>query len=183
MSFDLRYGYFPMDEFAIGGDLIASSSGFYINNFQEKDLTKAGYATNPLEDHSLDAYQVFVLPLNDLTLNASQSEQISHSKALKCKNMFALGVVYWLYDKPMDMTITWLQEKFAEDEAIATANIAAIKAGYNYALTAELFSERYQVHKAKLAKGYYRQITGNQAFALACVALTAQTKTKSNVHT
>ncbi|MFU8797852.1 MAG: 2-oxoacid:acceptor oxidoreductase subunit alpha, partial [Gammaproteobacteria bacterium] len=141
------------------------------NGFDAKDLKKAHYAENPLETGELSQYRVFSLPITDLTLNAVKTSGISHSQGTKCKNMFALGIVFWLYTRPLDYTTQWLAHKFQKQPEIANANIAALKAGFNYALTTELFSERYTVRKAALKPGRYRQITGNEALALGCVAV------------
>ncbi len=141
------------------------------NSFIEKEFKKAQYEINPLETGELENYRVFSFPITDLTLNAVKEFKLTHSQASKCKNMFALGIIYWLYYRPLEQTVEWLTKKFAKKESIRDANIAALKAGYNYALTIGLFTERYVVKKAQLKPGKYRQITGNEAFALACVAL------------
>jgi 2-oxoglutarate/2-oxoacid ferredoxin oxidoreductase subunit alpha len=148
-----------------GGLLIVNS-----NAFEEKDLKKAQYTHNPLETDELSKYRVFTLPITELTLNAVNGLGLSHSQSSKCKNMFALGILFWLYTRPLDYTTTWLAQKFQAHPEIANANIAALKAGFNYALTAELFSERYTVRKAALKPGRYRQITGNEALGLGCIA-------------
>jgi len=144
------------------------------NNFIEKEFKKAGYAQNPLESGELEKYRVFPFPLTDLTLNAVKPFGLTHSQAMKCKNMFALGIVYWLFDRKCEATLAWLSQKYKEP--ISSANQAALKAGYNYALTIGLFSERYTVKKAVLQKGTYRQITGNEAFALACLAVAVKSE-------
>jgi len=144
------------------------------NSFNEKEFKKAHYETNPLENGELENFRVFQFPITDLTLNAVKPFKLTHSHASKCKNMFALGIIYWLYYRPIEPTINWLTKKFEQKENIRDANIAALKAGYNYALTIGLFTERYIVKKAKLKPGKYRQITGNEAFALGCVVLTKQ---------
>ena len=154
----------------LGGILLVN-----VDNFTEKDLKKANYAHNPLESGELAKYQVIPLGITELTLNAVKGEGISHSQGTKCKNMFALGVVCWLYSRPLDATKNWLMKKFNHAPAIAKANELALQAGFNFALTTELFAERYIIKKASLAPGYYRQITGNEAFALACAAIAAKT--------
>lgn len=141
------------------------------NSFNEKELKKAHYETNPLDNGELENFRVFQFPITDLTLNAVKPFKLTHSHASKCKNMFALGIIYWLYYRPLEPTINWLTKKFEHKENIRDANIAALKAGYNYALTIGLFTERYVVKKATLKPGKYRQITGNEAFALGCVVL------------
>lgn len=141
------------------------------NSFIEKELKKAGYENNPLETGELEKFRVFQLPITELTLNAVKVFKLSHSQASKCKNMFALGIIYWLYYRPIEPTLNWLNKKFEQKENIRDANIAALKAGYNYALTIGLFTERYVVKKASLKPGKYRQITGNEAIALGAVVL------------
>lgn len=141
------------------------------NSFVDKEFKKAAYAQNPIQSGELDKYRVFSFPISDLTLNAVKLMGLSHSQAMKCKNLFALGIVYWLYSRPMEQTLSWLEKKFSEKKAICEANQAVLKAGYNYALTIGLFTERYIVKKAKLPPGKYRQITGNEALALGCAAV------------
>jgi 2-oxoglutarate ferredoxin oxidoreductase subunit alpha len=141
------------------------------NSFTEKEFKKASYDKNPLESGELENFRVFQFPITDLTLNAVKPFKLTHSHASKCKNMFALGIIYWLYYRPIEPTVNWLTKKFENKESIRDANIAALKAGYNYALTVGLFTERYVVKKAKLKPGKYRQITGNEAFALGAVVL------------
>jgi 2-oxoglutarate/2-oxoacid ferredoxin oxidoreductase subunit alpha len=152
-----------------GGLLILNADGF-----DEKDLKKAQYTQNPLGTGELDKYRVFSLPITELTVNAVSGLGLSHSQSRKCKNMFSLGILFWLYTRPLDHTTNWLEQKFKDKPDIAKANIAALKAGFNYALTAELFSERYTVSKAALKPGRYRQITGNEALGLGCIAAATQ---------
>lgn len=148
-----------------GGLLIINEDGF-----DEKDLKKAQFNVNPLTTGELNKYQVIAIPMTTLTMNAVKDLGLSHSQSRKCKNMFALGVVFWLYSRPLEFTLAWLEAKFKHNSAIAQANIAALKAGFNFALTTELFAERYTVKKAHLPKGRYRQITGNEALGLGCAA-------------
>lgn len=162
-----------IDDLENGGILIINEDAF-----SEKDLKKAHYSENPLNDSGFDDYQLFSLPLTSLTINAVQQFKLTHSQSKKCKNMFALGIACWLFDRPLDHTMQWLSEKFKSDSLLADANQAALKAGYFYADTTELFSERYHVEPAKLSPGLYRQITGNEAFALACATLTKLTQKK-----
>ncbi len=153
-----------MQDLEAGGILLINS-----NAFQEKDLNKAQYTHNPLQDPGMGPYRIFQLPLTDLTLNAVKNIDISHSASKKSKNMFALGIVYWLCDMPLTETLDWISGKFSD--TTAQANTAALKAGYHYAETVELFDARYHVPKAKLSKGIYRHVTGNEALALGVVAL------------
>lgn len=155
-----------------GGVLIVNS-----NSFGEKDLKKAHYAANPLETGELAGYQLFSLPISDLTLNAvKEVAGLSHSQGRKCKNLFALGIACWLFDRDLEPTLDWLASKFKHQELLAAANRLALQAGYNYAITTELFAERYTVTKAPIKPGLYRQITGNEAIGLGCVAVATQAK-------
>ncbi|MBS0289477.1 MAG: 2-oxoacid:acceptor oxidoreductase subunit alpha [Proteobacteria bacterium] len=144
------------------------------DKFTEKDLKKANFTDNPLTSESLSEFRVVRLPMTSLTLKALEEIDISRSSARKCKNMFALGVVYWLYHRNLEDTKTWIEERFKEAQAIKEANIVALRSGYHYAITAELFAEHYTVKAAKLASGEYRQITGNQALAWGCIAAAHQ---------
>jgi len=141
------------------------------NSFNEKELKKAHYQSDPLSSGELQDYRVFALPISELTLNAVKNLGLTHSQAMKCKNMFALGIIYWLYSRPLDTTLGWLEKKFAHKKNILEANQAALKAGYNYALTVDLFTERYIIRKAELSPGVYQQLTGNEAFAKACAVI------------
>ena len=148
-----------------GGILILNSDAFGTG-----DLHKAGYAVNPLEDNSLKGYRVFKVPINKLTAGAAKETGLGAKEIDRCKNMFALGMVYWLYGRPLEPTLKFFEAKFGKKApAVALANSLALKAGYNYGETAEIFNEQYQIPKAKLAPGKYRKITGNEAVALGMV--------------
>src|SRR3954470_8327684 len=138
--------------------------------FTLKDLTKAGYATNPLEDGSLQHYRVIKVPINKLTANAAKETGLGAKDIDRCKNMFALGLVYWLYQRPLEPTVNYLKSKFGKKPPIEMANTLALKAGFAFGETTELFNEQYQVPKAKLAPGKYRKITGNEAVAIGMIA-------------
>jgi len=140
------------------------------DSFEKKDLTKAGYATNPLEDGSLQQYRVIRVPINKLTAAAAKESGLGAKDIDRCKNMFALGLVYWLYGRPVEPTVDYIKAKFGKKPAVEQANTLALKAGYAYGETTELFNEQYQVPKAKLAPGKYRKITGNEAVAIGMVA-------------
>lgn len=146
------------------------------DTFEAKELKKAGYQQNPLETGELQKYRLYVLPLTTLTINAVKEFGLSHSQAVKCKNFFALGVVFWLYNFPLSFTLDWIGEKFKSRAEITNANQAALKAGTNYAVTTEIFTERYTVKKAKLQPGTYRQVTGNEALGLGCVTAAVKAK-------
>src|SRR5436190_4965590 len=115
--------------------------------FTPKDLTKAGYATNPLEDGSLQHYRVIKVPINKLTATAAKDTGLGAKDIDRCKNMFALGLVYWLYGRPLDPTLNYIQDKFGKKPAVAAANSAVLKAGWAFGETTELFHEQYQVPK------------------------------------
>jgi 2-oxoglutarate/2-oxoacid ferredoxin oxidoreductase subunit alpha len=148
-----------------GGILIINS-----DSFADLNLKKAGYERNPLEDGSLSAYRVISIPLTELNLNALKELGLGKKEADRCKNFFALGMMYWLYDRPLEPTLKWIQSKFQKNPLILEANIRALRAGYNYADTTELFTTHYRVRKANLAPGKYRNITGNEATALGFIA-------------
>jgi 2-oxoglutarate ferredoxin oxidoreductase subunit alpha len=138
--------------------------------FTPKDLTKAGYATNPLEDGTLQHYRVIKVPINKLTAAAAKDTGLGAKDIDRCKNMFALGLVYWLYQRPLEPTVDYIKQKFGKKPAVMDANTLALKAGYAFGETTELFNEQYQVPKAKLAPGKYRKITGNEAVAIGMIA-------------
>jgi 2-oxoglutarate ferredoxin oxidoreductase subunit alpha len=133
--------------------------------FNEGNLQKAGYRTNPLKDGTLAGCRVFDIPLTSLTLQAVAEAGLTGRAAMRCKNFFALGLVYWLYDRPVDYTRDWIEKKFKSNQEVARANTLALLAGYNYADTTEVFTAHYRVRKADLAPGTYRKITGNEATA------------------
>jgi 2-oxoglutarate ferredoxin oxidoreductase subunit alpha len=154
-----------LPDLEMGGILIINS-----DSFADLNLKKAGYERNPLEDGSLSAYRVISIPLTELNLNALKELGLGKKEADRCKNFFALGMMYWLYDRPLEPTLKWIQSKFQKNPLILEANIRALRAGYNYADTTELFTTHYRVRKANLAPGKYRNITGNEATALGFIA-------------
>ena len=141
-----------------------------VDNFREVDLKKAQCATNPLEDHSLDAYRVFKVELTKLTRLALLDLGLDAKSMDRCKNFLALGMCYWLYNRSMDPTYKWLDEKFAGKPILAEANKLAMKAGYSYCEATEAFQVSYEIPAAKLTPGRYRNISGNSALALGFVA-------------
>ena len=142
------------------------------DGFDKKALTKAGLASNPLDegDDTLDAYRVYKVPITTLTRNALSDFLLTTRQKDRSKNFCALGLVYWLFERPLDHTLGWVEKKFAKRPQIVDANKAALRAGYNFGETAEMFPATYQVRKAPIAPGTYRQITGNAATALGLVA-------------
>src|ERR687887_1954496 len=148
-----------------GGTLIVNSDAFTARN-----LEKAGYGANPLEDGSLDEFQVHEVQLTSMTLEALKDVDVTKREAERAKNMFALGLMSWLYSRPTDVTIEEIEHKFAKKPNIAEANVKAFHAGYAFGETTETFAVQYEVKPAKLPPGVYRNITGNQALALGLVA-------------
>ncbi len=152
-------------ELAPGGALIVNSDAFTTAN-----LAKAGYAANPLDDGSLSAYKIFDIPISTLNARALEGLDMTAKQVDLTKNFFALGLMFWLYERSMDPTLRWIEERFRARPVIAEANRRALKAGYAFGETTEIFHARYQVPAARLAPGTYRNITGNEATALGFLA-------------
>ncbi len=148
-----------------GGLLVVNS-----DSFNEDNLKKAGWKSNPLLDQSLKDYTVYQVPFSTLTKNALVDSKIKVSEIDRCKNYFALGLLYWMYGRSLDHTIGWTQEKFAKKPEIAEANIMALKAGFNFGDITEIQPPKFIVKQAQIAPGHYRKITGNEAAALGIVA-------------
>ncbi|HEY5615631.1 MAG TPA: 2-oxoacid:acceptor oxidoreductase family protein, partial [Bacteroidota bacterium] len=148
-----------------GGVIIVNTDGF-----NDKNLKLAGYQNSPLKDSSLSKYQVFEVDISKLTALALQDMGLSSKLVDRSKNFFALGMMYWLYNRPMDSTLDWLKKKFGNKPEIMEANVRVLKAGWNYGETTEMFAVRYEVAAAKLPPGKYRNIIGNQAAAWGLMA-------------
>jgi 2-oxoglutarate ferredoxin oxidoreductase subunit alpha len=148
-----------------GADIIANT-----DEFTKRNLAKVGYEANPLEDGSLEAYQLHAIPITSVTVKALESFDISRKDAERAKNMFALGMLSWLYNRPVEGTMKFLDSKFGSKPEILAANKAAFQAGWNYGETTEAFSVQYEVKPATLKPGIYRNITGNTALAYGLVA-------------
>ena len=148
-----------------GGLLIVDA-----DEFTPRNLAKVGYATNPLEDGSLDGWQLVSVPLTTLTLEALADSGLGKKEAERSKNMFTLGLLSWMYHRPTEGTVRFLERQFRRKPQIAAANIAAFRAGYNYGETTEAFAVSYEIKPAPMAPGRYRNISGNQALALGIVA-------------
>jgi len=148
-----------------GGILLADQDGFDAGN-----LKKAGYATNPLEDGSLSKYQVIVVDMTGMTLKVLEDLKLSNKVASRCKNFFSLGLCSWLYARPIEPTLKWIQDKFKKTPELVEANARVLKAGYHYGETTELFAIQYEVKPARIAPGTYRNVTGNSALALGLLA-------------
>ncbi len=149
-----------------GGTIIMNTDAF-----SKKNLSFAGYETNPVDDGSLDDYfTVIPIEMNKMVTAACDGMELSTKLVLRTKNFFALGVLFYMYDRPLDATEAWLKKKFAGKDAIIKANTASMHAGYNYGDTTELFTTRYKVEKASLPPGNYRNINGNLATSLGLLA-------------
>ena len=148
-----------------GGLLIVDA-----DEFTPRNLAKVGYATSPLEDGSLDGWQLVSVPLTTLTLEALADSGLGKKEAERSKNMFTLGLLSWMYHRPTEGTVHFLERQFRRKPQIAAANITAFRAGYNYGETTEAFAVSYEIKPAPMAPGRYRNISGNQALALGIVA-------------
>ena len=148
-----------------GADIIVNT-----DEFTQRNLARVGYSGNPLEDGSLDGYVLHPVALTSMTVRALADLAVSKKDAERAKNMFALGLLSWMYSRPYESTIRFLERKFAARPELVSANIAAFKAGWNFGETTEDFGVRYEVKPAKMPAGNYRNITGNQALALGIVA-------------
>ena len=154
-----------------GGAIIVNSDAFTPGN-----LGKAAYAANPLTDGSLKQYKVFEVPISTLNANALEGLDMTSKQVDLTKNFFALGLMFWLYERSMDPTLTWIHQKFGGRPVIAEANRRALKAGYAFGETTEMFHQTYRVPKAQLPPGTYRNITGNEATALGFLAASRAAK-------
>lgn len=149
-----------LPELKKNGTIIVNSDAFDLKN-----LKLAHYDTNPLEDGLLSGYAVYSVPISSLTENALEGTSLSPKEVARCKNFFALGLMYWLYNRPIENTVAWIQQKFKKTPQFIDANTKALNAGYNFGEMTELFTTRYSVEPAKLPKGKYRNISGNEATA------------------
>ena len=153
-----------------GGTIIVNE-----NSFDLKNLKLAHYTTNPLEDGSLEGYEVILVPLSKLTAAALEGTSLTNKEISRCKNFFALGLMYWLFSRPIEPTLEWIEQKF-KDENMRYANREVLLAGYAYGDNTELFTTRYHVESAKLEKGVYRNISGNEATAIGLIAASVKAK-------
>ncbi len=148
-----------------GGMLIVNT-----NAFTETNLKKAGYEKNPLNDELEKKYQVFSIEISRLTQLALEGMDLPAKIIDRSKNLFALGLMYWLYTRPMETTVEWLKKKFSDKPQILESNLKVLKAGYNYGETTETFISQYEIKQAKIQPGKYRNITGNEAAVLGLIA-------------
>jgi 2-oxoglutarate ferredoxin oxidoreductase subunit alpha len=144
-----------------GGTIIVNA-----DEFTEANLKKADYAENPLENGSLAGYRVIKVPVTTLNSRALKDSGLTVQQIDRSKNFFALGLMFWLYERPIEPTLRWIEDKFSKNPVVANANVATLKAGFHFGETAELFPVHYRVPKAHLSPGRYRNITGNEATAL-----------------
>ena len=158
-----------------GGTVILNTDAF-----TERNLQKAGYEDDPRYDGSLTDFQVHEVPITDLTLRSLEGHiergELNKKGAERCKNMLALGLVSWMFSRPIDETETWLQAKFAAKPELADANVTALRAGWNYGETTEAFVFHYEIKAAPLKAGRYRNITGNQALAYGLIAASVRSE-------
>jgi 2-oxoglutarate ferredoxin oxidoreductase subunit alpha len=153
------------------GDLVDHGTVIVnVDSFKDTDLRKAGTVTNPLDDGTLDGYRVFRIELTRLTRAGLKDVDLPTRNIDRCKNFFALGIMYYLYSRPLDVTLEWIAAKFAGKPSLVDANQKALRAGFAYCDATEVFEQVYRIPPAKLAPGTYRNIAGNQALALGFLA-------------
>ena len=144
--------------------------------FEERNLEKAGYAVNPLDDGSLAAYRVIQVPMTSITLESTAELGVKPRDAERSKNFFALGLVSWMYTRPTEAVVEWIEKRFADKAMVRDANLAAFKAGYHFGETAEIFGHAYEVPPADLPAGRYRNIIGNLAVSYGLIAASQQAR-------
>ncbi|VAX21444.1 2-oxoglutarate/2-oxoacid ferredoxin oxidoreductase, gamma subunit / 2-oxoglutarate/2-oxoacid ferredoxin oxidoreductase, alpha subunit [hydrothermal vent metagenome] len=141
-----------------------------LDSFDKKNLGLAKYESNPLDDNTLAGYRVFPVAITTMTIEALKNCGLKPKEVARSKNFFALGLMYWLFNRPLEPTLEWVGQKFAKNKSVVCGNSKALKAGYYYGENTQLFAARYEVAKAELPKGTYRSISGNEATALGFVA-------------
>ncbi|MEM9037615.1 MAG: 2-oxoacid:acceptor oxidoreductase subunit alpha [Actinomycetota bacterium] len=154
-----------------GGTIIVNE-----DTFTDRNLAKAGYEENPLEDGSIEGRKLIRVPMTEMTKKSVEHLGVKPRDAERSKNFYALGLVSWLYSRPVEPTLDWIEEKFAGRQQVIDANTAAFRAGHAFGETAELFDHHYEVKPAPLAKGTYTQITGNTALAWGLIAASQSAK-------
>ncbi len=140
------------------------------DEFHERNFKKAGLTTSPLENGSLQGYRVYTVALTTMTRRALEGSEVDSKAQERSKNMFALGMAYWLFSRPLEPTVRWLERRFKDKPALADANVRVLRAGWNYCNITEAFQVRYEVDRAQLPAGTYRNINGNSALAIGLVA-------------
>jgi 2-oxoglutarate ferredoxin oxidoreductase subunit alpha len=170
---DLVKGLIAMNPAALAANLADVEAGGIVivneDEFTSNNLKKAGYAVNPLDDDTLKGYRLHKIPISKLNLEAVKESEMSTKGKERCKNFFALGLVCWLFGRPIEPTLKWIEQKFSRKPEVAEANRNALQAGHAFGETTEIFQTIYQVNKAKLSPGLYRKISGNEATALGMV--------------
>ena len=154
-----------------GGTLICNTA-----QFTKRNLEKAGYPSNPMDDDTLNAYKLHGIDITGMTTKALEEMGLPTKTMDRCKNFFALGVTLWLYNRSFDSTVDWISKKFGKKPELVEANTKVLKAGYYYGETAEIFDGRYEVKKAEIAPGTYRNINGNSSLAMGFVAASVKAK-------
>ncbi len=154
-----------LHDLAPNGMLIVNSDAFIEKNFE-----KAGYATDPRESGELDGYRVFEVPMEKLTQEALKDSPITGRGVLRSKNMIALGLIAWVFNRPLEDSISWIENKFKDTPEVVDANVTALKTGYNFGITVEAFHHTYTVEKANLPKGEYTNINGNISLSWGLIA-------------
>lgn len=154
-----------------GGTLICNSA-----QFTKRNLDKAGYASNPIEDDTLKAYKLHSIDITGMTTKALEDTGLPTKIKDRCKNFFALGVTLWLYNRSFESTVDWIDKKFGKKPELVAANTKVLKAGYYYGETAEIFDARFEVKKAPISAGTYRNINGNSSLAMGFVAASVKSK-------
>ena len=154
-----------LSDLAPAGTIVINS-----NAFDDRNLARAGYATNPIDDGSLDAYRVLTVPMEDLTKKAVETSGLKGRGVLRSKNFFALGLMAWMFNRPTETTLAWIEQYYGKEPEVKAANMLAFKAGYNLGETTEMFRHTYTVQPAKMPPGTYTNVTGNQALAWGLIA-------------
>ena len=160
-----------IDELNKGGILLINTDAF-----DDRNLVKAGYEDNPLDNGDLDSYQLLVAPMEQLTKDAVADTGVTGRSILRSKNFFALGLVSWVFGRDLEDSLQWIEKKFANLPEVAAANAAALRAGWNYGLTTEAFQQTYEIKPAKLPPGTYTNVNGNQAVAWGLIAASQSAK-------
>jgi 2-oxoglutarate ferredoxin oxidoreductase subunit alpha len=160
-----------LKELRLGGDLIVNT-----DEFGDRAISKVGYTSNPLDDGTLDGYNVHKIALTSMTVEALSEFAITKKEAERAKNMFALGMLLWLYSRPIEPTLEFLRTKFAKKPEILAANEKALQAGWSFGETTESFANQYVVKPAKMLPGTYRNISGNLALAYGLIAASVRSK-------
>jgi 2-oxoglutarate/2-oxoacid ferredoxin oxidoreductase subunit alpha len=148
-----------------GGTVIVNEDAF-----TQRNIEKAGYAADPTADGTLDGFQLFKVPMTSITVRATEGIGIGKKEAERAKNMFALGLVSWMFGRPTETTLNWLERKFGGKQEIYDANVAAFKAGYNFGETTELFAHSYSIAAAQVEPGTYRNVAGSTALSWGLIA-------------